>query len=71
MNTHPQAANDAGPHFRVEADWPGGGIGYTIPAADEKEARAWADHRARFHREVVVRVTPREMAASDTSEGWM
>lgn len=45
--------------FRVQGDWEGGGFGYTIPARDAAEARAWGEFKARFHPDAVVTVEAR------------
>lgn len=42
--------------FRVEADWNGGGFGYTIPAASAEDAYLWGEHKARFHRDAEITV---------------
>lgn len=45
------------PLFRVEADWPGGGFGYTLPFADAQAALAWGRAKARHHRDAEITVT--------------
>lgn len=57
-----RGTSEASNLYRVEGDWYGGGFGYTIPAASEEDARAWGERKARFHRDAVVTVTPREAA---------
>lgn len=45
--------------FRVSADWPGGGFGYTLPFPSREAAHSWASLRARLHPGAVVCVEAR------------
>lgn len=51
--------------FRVDAEWPGGGVSRTIPVDTAAAAQAWGEYKARFHRDAVISVTPREPAPAD------
>jgi hypothetical protein len=53
------AANEPGQRFRIEADWPGGGFGYTMNFPDAEAAMAWAREKAGFRNNAEITVTPR------------
>lgn len=55
--------------YRVEADWQGGGFGYTKPFASESDALAWGHEKARAHRDAIVTARLRdEREPGDLSE---
>jgi hypothetical protein len=45
--------------YCVQADWHGGGFGYTLPFPSKASAHAWAEHKARFHPDAVITVLDR------------
>lgn len=49
--------------YRVEADWHGGGFGYTAGFASAEAAAAWGQAKAKHHAGAVVSVTARGGAA--------
>lgn len=51
--------------YRVEAEWPGGGVSKTIPADSEAAAQAWGAYKARGHADASVSVTPRGLTPAD------
>ena len=56
--------------FCITADWEKGrgGFGVTMAFGSEEAALAYGKHRARFHPDAVVTVTPREDVAPLSAE---
>lgn len=45
--------------YRVDAEWPGGGVSRTIPADTASAAQAWGEYKARLRADAVISVAPR------------
>jgi hypothetical protein len=52
---------------RVEADWYGGGFGYTKHFPRAADARRWGEAKAKAHVDAVICVTPRSPLAGEVA----
>lgn len=66
MTTQAEALSDT-PMFRVEIDWRGGGLGYTIPFPDAEAATRWALGKAKGHPGAIVNVEERPYRDSEAA----
>ncbi len=62
MTTQAEALSDT-PMFRVDVDWRGGGLSYTLPFPDEEAATRWALGKAKGHPGAIVNVEKRAKVA--------
>lgn len=58
MTTQAEALSDT-PMFRVDVDWRGGGLSYTLPFPDAEAATRWALGKAKGHPGAIVNVEQR------------